>query len=50
VWTFAAALDALGDEYWNVAKAELGATWKGRMVLGFLERFDNPIHVRRRDK
>lgn len=48
VWVFAAALNALGEDYWSVTNAELGATWKGRTVLGFLERVKNPVTVRRR--
>jgi hypothetical protein len=48
VWVFAAALNALGEDYWSVTNTELGATWKGRMVLGFIERFQNPVTVRRR--
>jgi hypothetical protein len=47
VWVFAAVLNELGDDYWSVARAELGATWKGRMLLEFIARTNNPIEVRR---
>jgi hypothetical protein len=45
LWVFSAALDALGEDYWRVAKTELSATWKGRLVIEFLRRFDNPVRV-----